>query len=79
MSPELVAGMDHYLTGSGQAQAKPWNFVVENYQSVIDAIGNATCRTAVAAAASALEPIRQLDRDYDARTNHGETEGVRFP
>lgn len=77
--PELVTKWDRFTRGLAEHEQNHVDFVVDNYLTVLDAIRNATCRTADAAATSALEPIRQLDRDYDAATNHGESEGVRFP
>ena len=44
-----------------------------------EAIKAATCETAEAAATAALESLRQHDIDYDAATNHGQTQGARFP
>lgn len=78
-SPDLVAKWDRFTRGLAKHEQNHVDFVVANYPSVLDAIRGATCETADTAAASALEPIRQLDRDYDAATNHGESEGVRFP
>ncbi len=77
-SPELVDKWNRFVLGLAGHEQNHVDFVVENYLSVLDAIRSATCKTADAVAASALEPIRQLDREYDAVTNHGETEGVRF-
>jgi predicted secreted Zn-dependent protease len=76
---DLVAKWDRFTRDLADHEQNHVDFVVDNYLTVLDAIRNATCQTADAAATSALEPIRQLDRDYDAATNHGETEGVRFP
>jgi predicted secreted Zn-dependent protease len=77
--PDLVAKWDSFTRDLAEHEQNHVDFVVDNYLSVLDAIRHATCQTADAAATSALEPIRQLDRDYDAATNHGESEGVRFP
>jgi len=78
-STDLVAKWDRFTRDLAEHEQNHVDFVVDNYLSVLDAIRSATCDTADAAAASALEAIRQLDRDYDTATNHGETEGVRFP
>ena len=77
--PELVAKWNRFTRALAEHEQNHVDFVVANYPSVLDAIRSATCDTADAAASSALEPIRKLDRDDDAETNHGETEGVRFP
>ena len=78
-SPELVGKWNRFTRVLAEHEQNHVDFVVANYPSVLDAIRSATCETADAAASAALEPIRQLDRDYDDATNHGETEGVRFP
>jgi len=54
-------------------------YVVDRHPTVFDAIKNATCETADAEAAKALQAIRQHDIDYDAATNHGKNAGARFP
>jgi predicted secreted Zn-dependent protease len=49
------------------------------YPYVVRAIKRATCRTADAAARAQLALIRRHDAAYDASTNHGATQGARFP
>jgi predicted secreted Zn-dependent protease len=78
-SPDLVTKWASFTRALAEHEKNHVDFVVANYRSVLAAIKSATCETADAAASSALEPIRQHDRDYDAATNHGETEGARFP
>jgi hypothetical protein len=53
--------------------------VLEREEDVLEAIQDATCDTADAAATEVLDEIRQHDIDYDEETNHGETQGARFP
>jgi predicted secreted Zn-dependent protease len=55
------------------------DYVVDNYQIVLEAIKGATCETADAAAEAALEPLRAFDLEYDSQTGHGATQGARFP
>ena len=55
------------------------DYVVANYQIVLEAIKGATCETADAAAETALEPLRAFDLEYDLQTGHGATQGARFP
>ncbi len=78
-SPELVTKWNSYIQALAEHEKGHVDFVVENYQFVETAIKNATCDTAESAAQDALLPIRQLDIDYDADTNHGATQGARFP
>ena len=78
-SPDLVTKWASFTRALAEHEKNHVDFVVANYRSVLAAIKSATCETADAAASSALEPIRQHDREYDAATNHGETDGARFP
>ena len=55
------------------------DFVVATVPSILDALHKATCATANAAAHGGIARIRQHDIDYDAATNHGATQGARFP
>lgn len=77
--PDLVAKWVNYTHALADHEKKHVDYVVDNYKSVADAIKQATCKTAEAAAQAALTAIRQHDIDYDAATNHGATEGARFP
>jgi hypothetical protein len=45
----------------------------------VRAIKGATCATANAAAERQLDLIRRHDVRYDAATQHGATQGARFP
>lgn len=47
--------------------------------AVLAALKGATCETANDAGKAALDRIRAHDRDYDARTRHGATQGAVFP
>ena len=46
---------------------------------MVRAIKGATCRSADAAAQAQLALIRKHDVSYDAATQHGATQGARFP
>ena len=78
-SPELVARWKEYTRRLAEHEKGHVDFVVARHRSVLDAIRGATCATAEAAAQAALGPIRQHDIDYDMTTNHGATQGARFP
>jgi predicted secreted Zn-dependent protease len=78
-SPELITKWNNYIQALAEHEKGHVDNIVANYKSVEDAIKNATCDTAEAAAQAALDPIRQYDIDYDAETNHGATQGARFP
>jgi len=55
------------------------DFVVANVPVLIDSIHRATCDTANLAAEAILDHIREDDLDYDLHTDHGATQGARFP
>ena len=55
------------------------DFVVGNYGDVLEAIQGANCETADAAAETAVEQFRAFDLEYDRQTDHGATQGARFP
>jgi predicted secreted Zn-dependent protease len=55
------------------------SFVVATAADVLAAIKGATCATAEAAAQAVVTRIRQHDVDYDTETDHGATQGARFP
>jgi predicted secreted Zn-dependent protease len=79
VTPDLVAKWVNYTRVLAEHEKGHVDVVVANYQSVADAIKGATCETAEAKAQAALAPIRQHGIDYDAATNHGATQGARFP
>ena len=55
------------------------DYAVNHRLAVLRAIRNATCSTANAAALRQLDLIRKHDVAYDKTTNHGATQGARFP
>lgn len=77
--PELIEKWNRYVLALAQHEANHVKNVVTLAPKVNDAIQAATCQTAEAAAQQVLNEIRHGDAQYDARTNHGETEGARFP
>jgi predicted secreted Zn-dependent protease len=78
-APDLVARWNDYIRRLAEHEMGHVDFVVANYQTVADAVKGATCLTAEIAGQAALMPIRQHDLDYDATTQHGATQGARFP
>jgi predicted secreted Zn-dependent protease len=78
-SPELVTKWTKYVEVLAFHEGHHVDSVNARYKTVETAIKGATCLTADAAARKALDPIYKYDIDYDAATNHGETEGARFP
>ena len=78
-APELVTKWTKYVEVVAFHEQHHVDSVNTKYKAVETAIKGATCLTADAAAHKALDPIYKYDADYDAATNHGETEGARFP
>ncbi len=78
-SPALVQRWNRYMQALALHERGHVDHLANNYQTVATAIQRATCTTAEAAAQNALGPLRQYDLDYDRATNHGATQGARFP
>jgi Bacterial protein of unknown function (DUF922) len=55
------------------------DFVVATAPSVLEALHASTCGKANSDANVVLDRIRPHDIDYDAATDHGATQGARFP
>ena len=77
--PKLVAQWEDYINALAEHEKGHVDYFVKNYQSVTVAIKNANCHTADSAAHAALVPLRKHDDEYDAITDHGKTQGARFP
>jgi predicted secreted Zn-dependent protease len=78
-TPELVAKWNRYVRALADHEQLHVDNVVKRFPAVVAAIRNATCLTAEAAAQAALNPIRLFDAQYDLNTDHGRTQGARFP
>jgi predicted secreted Zn-dependent protease len=79
VSPALAAKWARYIHALAEHEKGHVDFVVANIPIVESAIKGATCQTANAAGEAALAVIRKHDIDYDAATQHGVTQGARFP
>lgn len=77
--PELVEKWNEYIEALAIHEKGHVDYVLEREDDVLEAIQDATCDTADDAATEVLDEIRQHDLDYDEETNHGETQGARFP
>jgi len=78
-TPELIAKWNRYIGALSAHERNHVDNVVAQVPLVTAAIQRAACNTAEAAAQAALEPIRQFDIQYDLNTDHGATQGARFP
>lgn len=78
-SPDLIAKWENYSKLLAEHEKGHVDSVIENFPAVVDAIKGATCETADSVGTEFLNKIRQFDIDYDAETQHGATQGARFP
>ena len=75
----LVTAWARYSRALAKHEQGHVDRVRARYPAVVRAIKNATCGTANAAALRQLSVIRKGDVAYDKATEHGATQGARFP
>ena len=78
-TPELVAKWNGYLYALALHENGHINNVVAHYPVIVATIKGSTCLSAEAAAQTVLRQMREYDGQYDANTEHGRTQGARFP
>jgi predicted secreted Zn-dependent protease len=78
-TPELAAKWNAYLYALALHENGHVANVVAHYPTVVAAIKRSTCLTAEAAAQAILQQMRDFDVQYDTNTDHGRTQGARFP
>jgi predicted secreted Zn-dependent protease len=78
-SPELVTKWEAYTHALAEHEKEHVDYIVNNHQIVANAIKSADCYTAKSAAKAAIELLKQHGTEYDAVTDHGATQGARFP
>lgn len=78
-TPELVMKWNGYLYALALHENGHVNNVVSHFPAVAAAIKGSTCLSAEAAAQAVLQQMRQYDIQYDDTTDHGRTQGARFP
>jgi predicted secreted Zn-dependent protease len=78
-SAALAAAWARYSRALARHEQGHVDYAVAHYPAVVRAIKRATCGTADAAAQKQLNLIRKHDAAYDAATQHGATQGARFP
>jgi predicted secreted Zn-dependent protease len=79
VSPALIEKWNQYMLALTAHENVHVENVIANLPVVINAIRRASCSTAEAKAQEILAGIRQNDMDFDTRTDHGSTQGARFP
>ncbi|MCC7117295.1 MAG: DUF922 domain-containing protein [Anaerolineales bacterium] len=78
-SPELIKKWNRYTESLARHEKGHVDSVIEYYPKVEQAIQNATCSTAEAAAQTVMAELQTVNNAYDADTAHGDTQGARFP
>jgi predicted secreted Zn-dependent protease len=75
----LAAAWNRYVRALARHEQGHVDYAVARYPAVVRAIKRATCSSANAAALRQLDQIRKHDATYDTTTQHGATQGARFP
>ena len=75
----LVAAWNRYTRALARHEQGHVDYAVGRRAAVVRAIKRATCGSANAAALKQLDVIRKHDVAYDRSTQHGATQGARFP
>jgi predicted secreted Zn-dependent protease len=78
-TPELVAKWNGYLYALGLHEIGHVNNVISHSPEMVAVIKGGTCLSAEDAAQAVLRQMRQFDSQYDYNTDHGRTQGARFP
>lgn len=78
-TPELVLKWNGYLYALALHENGHVNNIVAHYPAIVAAIKSSSCLSAENAAQTVLQQMRAYDSRYDAETDHGRTQGARFP
>ncbi len=78
-TPELVIHWNGYLYALALHENGHINNVVSHIPAVLAAIKGSACLAADSAAQAVLQQMREFDGQYDLTTDHGRTQGARFP
>ena len=79
VAQSLKTKWDSYIHALINHERGHAEFVVQHAPDVLAQIKSASCSTADAAAHRVLKEITEHDRAYDAETDHGRKQGIRFP
>jgi predicted secreted Zn-dependent protease len=78
-SAAVAADWARYSRALARHEQGHVDYAVTHQQSVVRAVKRASCGSADAAARTQLNLIRKHDVAYDLATQHGATQGARFP
>lgn len=78
-SPELIADWNRFTQALATHEQGHVQLVLDGATRIKTAISGASCDSANAAAQAVVRQIQQDNQAYDARTNHGVTQGATFP
>ena len=78
-SPALIEKWNAYMLALAHHEKGHVDNVIANLPVLINSIRRATCSTAEAKAQDVLSGMRRNDINFDASTDHGATQGARFP
>ncbi len=76
---QLLARWEQYTTALIMHEKGHVDLVVRSVPKVAEAVKGAPCNEANAVGEMMLAEIRKREVEYDAITNHGATQGARFP
>jgi predicted secreted Zn-dependent protease len=79
VSAQLVARWEQYTAALLEHEKGHVDLVVLNVPKVVEAVKGRQCEAANAVGEMMLAEIRKQEVEYDAATNHGATQGARFP
>ena len=77
--PAVLAEWNRFAAGLRAHELQHVRHAADRLDDIARALRSATCETANARGEAVLEQIRAQDRDFDARTEHGRAQGLRFP
>lgn len=77
--PTLAADWARYSKALARHEQGHVDYAFNRLPAVVRAIKNSSCANADKAATAQLNAIRKHDVSYDASTQHGATQGARFP
>lgn len=79
LSPALKADWDRYVAALERHEAGHVRYAYDHRDDVRAAIRAGSCATVAAAGKAAIARIAEHDVAYDRETQHGRTQGARFP